>query len=128
MALTSCAVSGDYNSGQIIKFQSTKTSIGITNVDEFKSTGKFTCEKSGVYLFAVYITYYGSSDADFKLSKNGQTISYVMVVYGTHGNNYFSGSGTVVVQMNAGDILLAKTDDKMHIHGGYSCFTVLKIN
>lgn len=95
---------------------------------EFHTTGTFTCEKSGVYLLAVHIANSGNSNAVFALYKNSKVISYVMVVYGTHSTDYNSGSGTVVVQMNAGDILLAKAIENFNVQGSYSCFTVLKIN
>lgn len=130
MALTSCTASDTVYSGrQIIKFPSTKTSIGINNLADFKTTGKFTCEKTGVYLFVVHVAYKGNDDnAQFIMYKNDQILSYVMIVYGTHGDNYFSGSGTVVVQLIAGDILIAKSNERMTVTGLYSCFTVLKIN
>ncbi|CAC5384650.1 unnamed protein product [Mytilus coruscus] len=129
VAITSCTSSSvDYQDAEIIKFPSTKTSIGINSLTEFQNTGKFICEKAGVYLFAVYITYYGNYNADFELKKNNQRISIVMIVYGTHaGGNYYSGSGTVVVQMNAGDILFAEANRHMTVAGSYNCFTVLKI-
>ncbi|VDI72738.1 Hypothetical predicted protein [Mytilus galloprovincialis] len=130
VALTSCISSSvDYRKGQIIKFPVTKTSIGINNVTEFHTTGTFTCETSGVYLLAVHIANSGNSNAVFALYKNSKVISYVMVVYGTHSTDYNSGSGTVVVEMKAGDILLAKAIENFNVQGFfYSCFTVLKIN
>lgn len=130
VALTSCTVSEtSYKDGQIIKFPATKTSVGISNLAAFHSTGKLTCGKSGLYLFSVFIGYHGHSTADFVMYKNSQDISYVMIVDRVNSGNLFSGSGTVVVQMNVGDILFAKAyRNDMKVAGYYSCFTVLKIN
>lgn len=112
-----------------MKFPSTKTSTGINNVAEFKNTGKFTCEKSGVYLFAAYITYEGNSNAFFEMQRNSQVLSHVLITYGTDSGKYFSASGTMAVQMNAGDILFAKANTDIAVVGNnYSCFTVLRIN
>lgn len=131
VALTACANRFDdhYITGQIIKFPQIKTSSGINNVAEFQNTGKFTCEKSGFYLFTVHITKHGSDDSSFELQRNGQVISRVMILAGTHSDNYYSASGTVVVQINAGDTLFARVNrPTLSVTGTYSCFTVIKIN
>lgn len=109
-----------------MKFPSTKTSIGMNKLGEFQTTGKFVCEKSGVYLFSVYIAYTGNSNADFEMKKNSQLISRVMIKHGSI-NGIFSGSGTVVVQINTGDILFANAWRNMMLYGDDSCFTVIKI-
>lgn len=127
--MTSCTASDvDYSSGQIIQFPSTKTFIGISTLYDFQTTGTFNCEKSGVYLFAVFITNYGNFNADYVLYKNSQLLSQVVIVLGKHDYNYFSGWGTVVVQLNVGDTLLAKVNRNMRVAGSDSCFTVLRIN
>ncbi|CAC5426450.1 C1QL [Mytilus coruscus] len=116
VALTSCiASSSSYRDGQIITFPDTKTSLGIINLAEVIKTGKFTCEKSGVYLFAIYIAFNGNSNADFELYKNMQIVSRIMIVHGLHGGDFYSGSGTVVVLMTAGDVFFAKAYRDMFV-------------
>lgn len=130
VALTSCtSTSIDYQDGEIMKFPSTKTSIGMSNVGQFRTSGKFTCEKSGIYLFSVNIAYDGGATADFDMRKNSQLISRVMIVHasGHSSGTRFSGSGTVVVQINAGDVLFANAFRHMILYNIDSCFTVIKI-
>lgn len=130
MALTSCTTSStEYKDGQVMKFPSTKTSIGINNVAAFKTSGKFTCEKAGVYLFSVSIAYNGGTNADFELKKNSQLLSRVMIVHnsGHSSGTAYLGSGTVVVHINAGDILYANAWRNMMLYEVDSCFTVIKI-
>lgn len=76
---------------------------------------------------SVLIGYNGYSAADFVLLKNGRAISRVMVVNGANSGNYYSGSGTIAVQLNVGDILHAQAWRNMNVVSS-SCFTVLKIN
>ncbi|VDI83336.1 Hypothetical predicted protein [Mytilus galloprovincialis] len=128
VALTSCGSTGTYAIGQIMQFPNTKTSVGFNHVAEFFKTGKFTCEKSGVYLFSVHIAHYGPADSSFELQRNGEMISRVMIVSGTHSSAYYSGSGTVVVQINAGDTLFAMANRNVNNAASYSCFTVIRIN
>lgn len=110
-----------------MKFPSIKTSVGINNTAEFEKTGQFTCSKSGVYLFSVFVGRESVSNAEYGLYRNRQLISNVMIDYGASGS-YFSGSATVVVQITAGDILSAKAVSTFRVSGIYSCFTVIKIN
>ncbi|VDI72735.1 Hypothetical predicted protein [Mytilus galloprovincialis] len=127
VALTSCGKNdADYIGGHLIKFPVTKTSIGINNIAEFVKTGQFNCSKSGVYLFSVFVTRVGNGDSQFGMYRNDHPISSVMIEYGAKGN-HFSGSGTVVVQISAGDILSANTVSSFRVSGTYSCFTVIKI-
>lgn len=111
-----------------MKFPCTKTSVGINNVSEFQNTGQLTCEKSGLYIFVVYVSRYSSNGAAFSLWRNSQTISNVMIDFGASYGTSYSGSGTVVVKINSGDILYARTNLNMMTHGDHSCFTVIKIN
>ncbi|CAC5422859.1 unnamed protein product [Mytilus coruscus] len=54
VAITSCAPRTlIYDKSDIIKFSDVKLSNGIGNVENFKSSGTFTCEKPGLYLVGV---------------------------------------------------------------------------
>lgn len=121
-----------YNSGNTMKFQSTITSIGISNIAKFKNTGHFTCEKSGIYLFSVYVAIQCGDHArngDFELYKNSDLISRVLIVLDGISGTYYSGSGTVAVQINTGDVLYANAwRNKMKIAYVHSSFTVIKMH
>lgn len=73
--------------------------------------------------------YNGGATADFEMRKNSQLISRVMIVYasGHSSGTRFSGSGTVVVQIIAGDVLFANAYRHMMLYDIDSCFTVIKI-
>ncbi|XP_052078284.1 uncharacterized protein LOC127716199 [Mytilus californianus] len=132
VAVTSCAPSTiTYGSGEIIKFSEVKLSNGIGNVDNFKSSGTFTCEKPGLYLVGVYIMSY-SNYAQFQIRKNGRLLSYVHVnpvLQSTGDNNkYHTGTGIMAVQLNTNDKLNIKAGtSKMPVYGGYSCLTIIKV-
>lgn len=95
----------------------------------FQNTGMFTCEKSGMYLFSVFIAHYGNEYVNYSLYKNQQHITFVMVngVHSQSSKTYHSGSGTVVIELNVGDTLYAKMSGDDEIEGRLSCFTAIKI-
>lgn len=132
VAVTSCAPhSIKYNSGEIIKFSDVKLSNGIGNIDKFRSSGKFTCEKQGLYLVGAYINSY-SFGAQFKIVRNGNMISQVhfrpdSIPKGT--SSLHTGTGVIAVQLNVKDTLNVKAGyTNMYVIGsGYSCLTVIKV-
>ncbi|XP_076071847.1 uncharacterized protein LOC143043420 [Mytilus galloprovincialis] len=131
VAVTSCAPhSIKYNSGEIIKFSDVKLSNGIGNIDKFRSSGTFTCEKQGLYLVGAYINSY-SFGAQFKIVRNGNMISQVhfrpdSIPTGT--SSLHTGTGVIAVLLNVKDTLNVKAGyPNMYVNGGYSCLTVIKV-
>ncbi|XP_076072026.1 uncharacterized protein LOC143043729 [Mytilus galloprovincialis] len=102
VAVTSCALSSiTYNSGDIIKFSDVKLSNGIGNVNNFKSSGTFTCEKPGLYLFGVYIMSLStlaitSCASGFTTYNSGEIIQFsdVKLSNGIENVDNFKSSGT----------------------------------
>lgn len=130
VAVTSCAHSTiTYNSGDIIKFSDVKLSNGIGNVNNFKSSGKFACEKPGLYLIGVYILSYTKS-SEFRIMKNGIMVSrvYVRPPLNSANDNYHTGTGVIAVQLNVNDTLNIGASSTMEVYGGgYSCLTIIKV-
>ena len=128
MALSSCSNVETISAETIVKFPNTKTVYGISDIHGFKTSGKFVCEVSGVYLFSVH-TMSGSNHAEYQMLKNYMLLSYVHVIYTcpTSGTHYNTGTGVMAVQLNVGDTLYVKVGTNMYIQSSYSCMTIIKI-
>jgi hypothetical protein len=50
------------------------TAMGITHIDAFKTSGKFTCERSGIYLIAAFVQS-NTHENGFTITKNNQGIA-----------------------------------------------------
>ncbi|XP_063426900.1 uncharacterized protein LOC134710467 [Mytilus trossulus] len=130
VALTACFVYDTTSEAGTIKFPAIKTAIGITDLSGFQNTGKFTCDKSGIYIFSVFIAHDGKDYFEYFMNKNTNSLSRVIVSGDTQSSTphtYHTGSGTVVVQMDVGDTLHASMTSSEEIEGRYSCLTVIKI-
>ncbi|CAG2240476.1 unnamed protein product [Mytilus edulis] len=129
VAVTSCALSSIiYNTGDIIKFSDVKLSNGIGNANNFKSSGKFTCEKPGLYLIGAYIVSY-TKGSEFHIMKNGIMVSrvYVRPPLNSSDDNHHTGTGIIAVQLDVNDTLSIKASTTMQVQGGgYSCLTIIK--
>ena len=128
MVLSSLSNGGTISPGTIAKFSITKTVYGISDINGYKTSGKFVCEVSGVYLFSVHIMS-GSNHAEYQMLKNSMLLSYVHVIYTcpTSGTHYNTGTGVMTVQLNVGDTLYVKASTNMYIYSAYSCMTIIKI-
>ncbi|CAC5422868.1 unnamed protein product [Mytilus coruscus] len=138
ISITACARDTiTYNDNEIITFSDVKLAIGISNVNNFRSSGIFTCEKQGLYLIGAYIMS-NSSYAQFQIIKNGFLVSRVQVnpflrerstpVIIVNPDPYHTGTGIIAVQLDVFDTLKIKAGFKTLVYGdGYSCLTVIKV-
>ena len=128
MALSSCSNGETISAGTIAKFPATKTVYGISDINGFRTSGKFVCEVPGVYLFSVHIMS-ESNRAEYQMLKNNMILSYVYVIYTsqTSGSHQNTGTGVMAVQLNVGDTLSVKGGSNIHIYGSWSCMTIIKI-
>ena len=127
MVLSSCSNGEIISPGKIAKFPDTQTVYGISDIHGFRTSGKFVCELSGVYLFSVHIMSQ-SNNAIYQMLKNNMALTHVYVIFTSDtGLHYNTGTGVMAVQLNVGDTLYVKVGTNMYIQGSYSCMTVIKI-
>ena len=127
MALSSCSNGETILDGTIAKFPTTRTVYGISDINGFRTSGKFVCEVSGVYLFSVHIMS-ESDNAVYIMFKSNMVLSNVYVIFTSDtGLHYNTGTGVMAVQLNIGDTLYVKAHTNMHIYGTWSCMTIIKI-
>jgi hypothetical protein len=127
VVLSSCSNGETISAGTIIKFSDTQTVYGISDINGFRTSGKFVCEVSGVYLFSVHIMSQ-SNNAIYQMLKNNMALTHVFVIFTSDtGLHYNTGTGVMAVQLNVGDTLYVKADSNMYIYGSYSCMTIIKI-
>ena len=132
VVLTSCFSS--YTSPQpptdLIKFDDVRTYVGIENVYPFKHSGKFTCEKAGLYHISVVVTS-NTDRAAYSIYRNDDLL-LLKVYIATHTANAWehTGTGVIAIKLYVGDTISVKKELKdMHVYGSmYSCLTIVKIN
>lgn len=127
VAVTSCSSGGKTSYGEVIKFDNVVTQTGLNGISEFKTTGKFTCEKAGLYLISVHIAS-SVSGAAYHIKQNNVLLSHVYV--GDHPSYDWSytGTGTVTVQLQSGDLVWVQAGSSFYVYGGwYSCMSFVKI-
>ncbi|VDI06924.1 Hypothetical predicted protein [Mytilus galloprovincialis] len=121
--------SSNYNKAGIIKFDNVAFSVGIKNLTAFKNSGKFVCEKEGLYILSVKI-YSNTNGAHFYISLNGNTISYTKVSYNSNHPSAMENTSTAVltVQLRLNDSVWVFYPRAAHVAGiAWSTFTIVKI-
>ncbi|CAC5421155.1 unnamed protein product [Mytilus coruscus] len=117
--------SGVKSSGHVLKFPDIKTSFGLSGLPTFSSSGKFTCEKNGLYLVSFTVMSCSNGDSAYDLYKNNILL---MPYYVTQDDVCGSGSGTIFIRLNANDILYLKTSrSDMKVYDRWSSFSILKM-
>ncbi|OWF40282.1 Complement C1q tumor necrosis factor-related protein 5 [Mizuhopecten yessoensis] len=108
-------------SDQIIKFDAAELNIGNRYNP---TTGIFTCDIPGLYVFHLTITIYGDTNVELRLYKNGQSMHNFYL-----GNKEYLGSGstTALLQLDQSDTVWIKSDPYHStgdlIHDDYSYFS-----
>ncbi|VDI63419.1 Hypothetical predicted protein [Mytilus galloprovincialis] len=113
----------------IIKFDNVKFSIGINNLSTYKSTGKFICEKDGLYLISVSIFSF-TNDASYQIYLNGKEISQTKIGYSASSSSRMDDTGTVVLaqQLHPNDSVWVNYPSSFYIFGGtWSTLMIVKI-
>ncbi|CAC5401329.1 COL8A [Mytilus coruscus] len=132
VALSACAVGHTIRPRSTIKFSSIKTIEGITNrhLTTFKSSGVFVCEVPGLYHISVVLMS-TTNNVHFKIFKNNIELmnGYINNYYTEHGNYHQSNAAIVVTELQKGDNIDIKPNNKnMNVFGfNYSCLTIVKM-
>ncbi|VDI64757.1 Hypothetical predicted protein [Mytilus galloprovincialis] len=126
VVVTGCYVGGGTVSAGPLKFPDIKTSIRVSNLSSFKSTGKFTCQVPGYYYIAVTLM---SADANTKIEimKNSAAIHWqFMTGYTKEQTHWEPGATVVALELKSNDNVWIKLVSSKSIH--QSCLTIFKIN
>lgn len=110
----------------ILKFHDVKFSVCITNISDYKTTGKFTCEHEGLYLISASVKSI-SNGARYDITLNGTDISTTSI--GQHdGYNSFTGAVTITRMLNPNDQIWLYAHGSWLVSDGlYSKLTIIKI-
>lgn len=113
--------------GSVVKFSDIKFSSGVGDLSSFKSTGKFKCEKSGLYIVSVSIEmdYNGSH---FHIFVNGKILSKTSKYQ--QSNWWLSVSAVIAIEINTNDtvwVQIGSTHANVRADS-FSRFSIIKIH
>ncbi|VDI69229.1 Hypothetical predicted protein [Mytilus galloprovincialis] len=108
VALTAQFASAPSTNG-IMKFDNVIVSVGYNNLSVYKSTGKFVCERSGLYLISASISS-GVNNARYYLYLNNKRITTTMLSYSSNSPSPTMHTGTIVLvlQLHPNDSVWVK--------------------
>ncbi|CAC5421383.1 unnamed protein product [Mytilus coruscus] len=113
--------------GSVVKFSDVKFSVGIGTLSSFKNTGKFVCEKSGLYIVSASMDM-NYDNSEFHIYVNGK----IFTKSSKHNSyNYWrSTSVSVAIELKTNDNVWVQISDvSANVHGDlHSCFTIIKIH
>ncbi|CAC5421385.1 unnamed protein product [Mytilus coruscus] len=111
--------------GSVVKFSDVKFSIGIRTPSSFKNTGKFVCEKSGLYIVSASMEM-NYDFSEFHIDVN----SKVFTKNSKHNSDYWhSTSVSIAIELNTNDtVWIQISHTSANIRGDlHSRFTIIKI-
>ncbi|CAG2228743.1 unnamed protein product [Mytilus edulis] len=113
--------------GSVVKFSDVKFSEGMGDLSTFKSTGKFKCERSGLYILSVTLEF-DVNGSEFYINVNGKvfTKNYKQQQSGW----WHSSSAVIAIELNTNDTVWVQVGVKAtHVRDGlHSRFTIIKIH
>lgn len=113
--------------GSVVKFSDVKFGVGIGNIQTFKKTGKFVCEKSGLYIVSssIELNYNGG---EFNIYVNGKVFTK-NYKYDRSGW-WHSTSVSIALELNANDTVWVEIGETAaNVRGDlHSRFTIIKIH
>lgn len=130
-ALTSCVhTDGEvYNGGKIIPFSNVKTRFGSSDsiVTALSSSGKFKCEKPGLYLISAFIMSGSTGYTRFNFYRNNDMVSAFFP--SVDSGNYQTSTFLILQYLDINDSLYIKTEQNVKIWGNnlYSCISFLQL-
>ncbi|XP_063416748.1 uncharacterized protein LOC134698991 [Mytilus trossulus] len=124
VAITTCvSVDGVVHHNNAIKFDQVRSHVGILDMAAIRTTGKFTCEKDGVYHISVVINT-PTDHASFSIYMNGNSVSKLSI---SSDNHVDTGTSVVALELQIGDIVWVQADTDIHVYFHWSCMTVVKL-
>lgn len=122
VALMSYLPGGDRTVTGILKFSDVKFSVGLSDLETYKSTGKFDCEMSGIYLVSASVIGKTKS-TNLYINLNGNRISYTRVSETT----WQTGTATLAVKLLTNDKLWIEVGSMTLSGGKYAVFSIIKV-
>lgn len=112
------------HSGYIVKFSRVKTSIGISGMALFKTSGKFKCEYEGLYSVSILLNAF-NTQVFYSIYLNGNVYAYDY----EYDNKVLHQGGaiTVIVNLHPSDMLWVQLSGDMYVIGGYSYISIVMI-
>ncbi|CAG2246960.1 unnamed protein product [Mytilus edulis] len=124
VAITTCvSVDGVVHHNNAIKFDQVRSHVGILDMAAIRTTGKFTCEKGGVYHISVVINT-PTDHSSFSIYMNGNSVSKLSI---SSDNHVDTGTSVVALELQIGDIVWVQADTDIHVYFHWSCMTVVKL-
>ena len=108
----------------LIRFDEVRTHVGIVDVAAVRNSGRFTCEKDGLYQISVVMNS-PTANTQFSVQLNGNTVSTLRL---SNDNNIDAGTSVVAADLQVGDIVWVQADSRFHVYFRWSCMTVVKVN
>lgn len=111
----------------IMKFDNVIYTVGYNNLS-YKSTGKFICERSGLYLISPSIIS-RKNNARYYLYLNDKAILNTYISYNSDNPSATEITGMIVLtlQLNPNDSVWVKNDVTAISIGLWSTFTIVKV-
>ncbi|CAG2196858.1 unnamed protein product [Mytilus edulis] len=113
-------------SSAVIPFKQVHTSHGINDITSIGNEGKFTCEKSGLYLISVYVaTNANAAGYYYHVYKNNQRVATAY----RHPQSYIITVTVIVAErLQTNDTVYVKNAQQMYVYGGSkSAFSIIQI-
>ncbi|XP_063448220.1 uncharacterized protein LOC134727764 [Mytilus trossulus] len=115
-------------SSGIMKFDDVSFSIGINNLAAYKNTGKFICERKGLYIISSSIMSHANL-GDYYIMLNDNIISETRVGYSSSPPSSMYHTGTIVLalQLHPNDSVWVHNPGYYMNGGLYSTLTIVKV-
>ncbi|VDI12528.1 Hypothetical predicted protein [Mytilus galloprovincialis] len=128
-AFTVCASAKTYSGGSTITFPSAHAKYGVSNstLSGFGSSGKFKCEKAGLYLISGFFMTGTKGLAYLDFYKKDERIGLIYFSV-TAGNSFQTSSISTVQFLDKHDTYYIKAGTNINLGGdNYSCITFLQL-
>ncbi|XP_071122613.1 putative leucine-rich repeat-containing protein DDB_G0290503 [Mytilus edulis] len=116
---------GTVAASAVIPFKQVHISHGINDITSIRNEGKFTCEKSGLYLISVYVATNANAAGYYYVYKNNQVVATAY----RHPQSYIITLTAIVTErLQTNDTVFVRNGPEMYVYGGSeSAFSIIQI-
>lgn len=129
-ALTVCAKYKSYSSGDYIIFPYVKTRYGVSNstVSALGNSGKFKCEKAGLYLLSASLMTLTKTYVEIQMHRNNGEQLAIFPFPEITGKSHRTNTFLFLQHLNMHDILYMQAHTTASIYGNqWSCISFLQL-